>query len=347
MSVSPSKNQPPPSDDWHRPAAAVVGLVALFVAMLAAFALPSLHLEPRNVPLAVAGSSQATAQVSEQLEKQKPGAFDITTVSDSQQAEDLILDRDVYGAIVVDGDTTTMMIASAGSPAVANVLKTMADQMGEAQGTAVAAEDVVPLPEDDPTGAGLSAGALPLALGGWIGAVVLMTAVPRARQLVAAAFGFSIAGALSLTAVLQFGFGSLDGNYLLTSAGAALGIAATAWTILGLRTAFGNAGLALGAVTLILLGNPLSGLNSAPELLPSGWGTLGQFLPPGATGTLLRSLGFFDGAGAARALIVLGCWLAGGIALYAVGLRRNAKKAAAGLPAGNENKPSDAPLPVA
>lgn len=347
MPASPPKNQTPPSNDWRRPAAAVVGLVALFVAMLSAFALPPLHLEPRGVPLAVAGSGQATAQVGERLEKQKPGAFDITKVSNFQQAEDLILDRDVYGAIVVDSDTTTMMIAGAASPAVANVLKTMADQMGEVQGTTVAVKDVVPLPEDDPAGAGLSAGALPLALGGWIGAVVLMSAVPQARQLVAAAFGFSIAGALALTAVLQFGFGSLDGNYLLTSAGAALGIAATAWTILGLRTAFGNAGLALGAVTLILLGNPLSGLNSAPELLPSGWGALGQLLPPGATGTLLRSLGFFDGAGSARSLIVLSCWLVGGLALYAVGLRRNAKKVPADPSAGNEKKPSDDPLPAA
>jgi hypothetical protein len=250
--------------------------------------------------------------------------------------------RDVYGALVTDRTDTTVLIASAASPAVADTLKTLAAHLGEAQGAPVPVDDVRPLPPDDPTGAGLSAGALPLALGGWIGAVVLLTAVPRTRQRTIAAFAFAVCGALALTALMQYGFGSLDGNYWLTSAGAALGIAATAWTILGLRTA----GLALGAVTLILLGNPLSGLNSAPELLPAGWGTLGQLLPPGATGTLLRSFAFFGGAGSARALTVLTCWPAGGLALYAVGLRR-ARNQAAALPSVNsEDKPANESLPT-
>ena len=86
-----------------------------------------------------------------------------------------------------------------------------------------------------------------------------------------------------------------SGKRLALSVVVALAIAATAWTILGLRSALGLAGLGVGAVLLILLGNPLSGLASAPELLPAGWGTLGQFLPPGAAGSLLRSSAFFDG----------------------------------------------------
>ena len=68
--------------------------------------------------------------------------------------------------------------------------------------------------------------------------------------------------------------------------------------MLGLGSLFGRVGLAVGALLALLLGNPLSGLNSAPEMLPSGWGALGQWLPQGATATLLRSTAFFDGAGA-------------------------------------------------
>jgi hypothetical protein len=78
-------------------------------------------------------------------------------------------------------------------------------------------------------------------------------------------------------------------------------------------------GLALGAATVVLLGNPLSGLASAPELLPSGWGTLGQLLPPGATGTLLRSVSWFDGAGAGTPLLVLSTWCLAGLLLIGVG----------------------------
>jgi hypothetical protein len=73
---------------------------------------------------------------------------------------------------------------------------------------------------------------------------------------------------------------------------------------------------------MMLLGNPLSGLTSAPEMLPSGWGALGQLLPPGAAGTALRSVAFFDGAGAGRPLLVLSCWFVGGLLLCGLGALR-------------------------
>ena len=67
----------------------------------------------------------------------------------------------------------------------------------------------------------------------------------------------------------------------------------------------------------MLVGNPFSGMTSAPEMLPTGWSTLGQWLPPGATGTLLRSVAFFDGAGGTRALWILVGWVVLGLALAA------------------------------
>ena len=75
--------------------------------------------------------------------------------------------------------------------------------------------------------------------------------------------------------------------------------------MLGLGSLFGRVGLAIGALLALLLGNPLSGLTSAPEMLPSGWGAFGQWLPQGANATLLRSTAFFDGAGATMAIVVL------------------------------------------
>ena len=52
---------------------------------------------------------------------------------------------------------------------------------------------------------------------------------------------------------------------------------------------------------MVLIGNPFSGVGSAPELLPQPIGAIGQLMPPGAGGNLLRSTGFFDGAGAPAA----------------------------------------------
>ena len=111
--------------------------------------------------------------------------------------------------------------------------------------------------------------------------------------------------------MLQGWLGALDGSYWANAGVVSLGIAAIGLTLVGLRRTIGMAGLPLGAMTILLLGNPLSGVTSAPELLPTGWSTLGQLLPPGATGTALRSTAFFDGAGAGLPLLVLSCLGAG------------------------------------
>jgi hypothetical protein len=70
----------------------------------------------------------------------------------------------------------------------------------------------------------------------------------------------------------------------------------------------------LGALTMIFIGNPFSGVGAAPELLPGPVGGLGQLLPPGAGGNLLRSTGFFDGAGAGDHAVVLAIWAVAGLA---------------------------------
>ncbi|SDU84105.1 hypothetical protein [Jiangella alkaliphila] len=320
----PTPSPPPPG--WRQLAAVVAGLTALLVVLLSAFALPPLHSEPHDVPVAVAGAPGDAAAVTEVAADLDARGYAVTAAADADEARALILDREVYGAFVLDatGRPAELLVASAAGNAVATGLRALGAELG-----ADAVTDVRPFPADDPTGAGLSAGALPLALGGWIAAIVLLMTVRGAARQAAGAAGFAVVAGLALTALLRFGFGTFDGAYWATAAAAALGISATAWAILGLRTAIGNAGLAVGAVALILLGNPLSGLASAPELLPAGWGTLGQLLPPGATGSLLRSVAYFDGAGAAGPLLVLACWLAGGVALFALGVRRAQRAAAA------------------
>ncbi|WP_281966102.1 hypothetical protein [Serinicoccus marinus] len=98
----------------------------------------------------------------------------------------------------------------------------------------------------------------------------------------------------------------------------ALGIGAIGASLVGLHRVLGLPGIGLGAAVIMLLGNPLSGVSGAPEMLPAGWGALGQLLPPGAAGSLLRSTAFLDGAGAWGPALVLGTWLVVGVALALV-----------------------------
>ena len=301
--------------------AVITLLTALLTVLLIAFAWPAAHSEPRDVPLAVVGPAPAVEEVKAGLEQAMPGGFEITAVPDRAAAVQKIKDRDAYGAIVLGSAQPEMLTASAGGPVVAQLLTQLSTRLSPQNPPKVT--DVVPLPQDDPRGAGLAAGALPLVLGGIIAAAALTQLVRSGPRRMIGAIVFAITGGLALAAVLQYWLGSFEGSYLGSAGVIALSIAAISLTLLGLEWLLGTAGLALGAAVMMLLGNPLSGITSAPEMLPSGWGALGQLLPPGAAGTALRSVSFFDGAGATRPFVVLGCWLVAGLLFCALGAMRS------------------------
>ncbi|MFT4127064.1 MAG: hypothetical protein QM662_12660 [Gordonia sp. (in: high G+C Gram-positive bacteria)] len=307
----------------------VAGLTVLLSLMLSAFSLPAVHSGTKGVPIGVVGAGPQVAALTEQLESQQ---FEVTRYDDAAAAKDAILDREIYGSLEVAPGSVDVQVATAASAAASQAIQGIGTKLAEVQSTqsghyvAPTVTELRGFPADDPKGAGLAAGALPLALGGWIAAVLIMQLIGNSRDRILAVFAFSVVGGLALVAVIQYVIGTFDGNYWLTSLAAMLGLAATAMGVLGLREFFGNAGLGIAAVALILLGNPLSGLTSAPEMLPTPWGYLGQLLPPGATGALLRACAYFSGTGGVHALIVLLCWLAGGLALYFAGLSRAAKK---------------------
>jgi hypothetical protein len=123
---------------------------------------------------------------------------------------------------------------------------------------------------------------------GLVGGVLLTLLVPGVRERLAGAALFALGGGLAGTAIMRNWLGAFDGPYLREAGAFALGIAAICFAMLGLAAVLGRLGLALGAATMLILGNALSGVTSAPELLPRPWGAIGRLLPPGATGTALR-----------------------------------------------------------
>ncbi|MGP3917091.1 hypothetical protein [Nonomuraea sp. 10N515B] len=321
--AAPAANASP--SPWPTVAGTVALLTVSISLLLTAFAWPSVRSSVHDVPIAIAGPAPAVKQLTAVLDQRLPDGFEVAEVADTAAAERLIRDRKVYGAIdLSSGGTPQVITASAGSAAVVQTLNSIATGLSQAQGTstAVAARDLIPLPADDPRGAGLAAGALPLVMGGLLAALLLTRLVRGTARRVTGALAFAITGGLAVAAILQFWLGSLNGSYWANSGAIALTIAATSLSILGLESLLGYAGLGLGAATMMLIGNPLSGTATAPEMLPGWSGTLGQLLPPGAGGQLLRSTAFFDGQGATHSATVLATWLTLGIVLcLASGLR--------------------------
>jgi len=313
------------AQDRKKLVAVVLGLSAVIGLMLLAFVSPSINSGPHELKLGIAGPVQATTQISASLEASKPGAFDTRDFADADALRDAIRNRDVVGGIAVDATGPHVLIATAGGTPIAQTLTGVASGLAESSGAKVPVEDVVPLTADDPTGAGLTALALPLVFGGIMPAVVLVQLFPRSIvKRVLGAGGVAVVAGFALTAILQFGTNSLDGNYLLTALALTLGMSAISLPILGLESLLGMKGFALGAVTMMFIGNPLSGMATTAAWLPAGWGALGQLLPPGAAGASVRSTAFFDGHGAATPLLVLACWIAVGLALCVAAGRKKA-----------------------
>ena len=320
----------------HEPPAAiratgVIVVLTVVVAIVAlAFALPAARTAPRDVPIGAAGPQAAGAQIAATLEQQAPGAFSITYYPSENALRDAIRNRDVYGGIAFGPDGPTLLTATGGSPMIAQVLTQISSGIAQRSGAQLQVEDLAPPTTGDPRGAGLAASALPITLAGLLPAIALALALKREvwTRFAATVIFAGVAG-LSIAALLRWVLGSIDANFWGVTGALTLGILATALTLLGLGSLFGRVGLALGAVAALLVGNPLSGLNTAPELLPSGWGQFGQFLPQGANATLLRSAAFFDGAGGTVPAIVLTCWAVFGVALIVLAALRQRRARAA------------------
>lgn len=317
----------PPLSDRRRTAALVVGLAGLLALVVTAFAWPASEVAPRHLPVAVAGPEPAVAAVADGLARLGEDAVDLQAVASRGDAVAAMENRDAVAAVVVTTAGPEVLTASAGGPAVASLMEDLAAGMSAANPEAgpVTVTDVVPLPADDPRGLALSAGSLALVLGGILTGVAVALRVRGRARAVATALTAAVAAGAAAVGVLQGWLGALDGSYWANTGVVALGVAAVAVTLVGLHRTVGLAGLALGAAVVLLLGNPLSGVTTSPHLLPDGWSTLGQLLPPGATGTALRSTAYFDGAGAAAPLLVLGGWVLTGAALAVLPRRAAAR----------------------
>jgi len=343
-----SLGSPPPhthhASPVHEPPAAIraTGIIVVLIAVLAilaiAFALPAARSKPLDVPIGAAGPQAAGTGpgfpaggrgVADILEQHAPGAFTITYYPGEAALRDAIRNRAVYGGISfgagpdVAGQAAqegrTLLIATGGSPMVAQMLMQIGGGIAQQAGVPLRTEDLAPPTADDPRGAGLAASALPITLAGLLPAVALVLLLKReVWTRLAAAVVFAAVAGTTIAALLRYVFGSIDQNVWGVAAGLTLGLLAAGLSILGLGSLFGRVGLIVGALLALLLGNPLSGLNSAAEMLPTGWGTLGQWLPQGANATLLRSTAFFDGAGATTAIAVLTCWAVAGAALIVI-----------------------------
>jgi ABC-2 family transporter protein len=320
--------QPQPNRRRLSPTAIVIVPLAVALVMTL-FAWPSARLEPRDLPVGVAGPARAVAPVEQRLAA-ADGSFDVHRYADEASARQAIEDRDVYGAVVITRDGAKALTASAASRTVAQMLTRAAnDPHRPAPGATAPVQDVVP---DEQASSALPSTVLPLVIAGSIAGVLTLLLAGGFVSRVALLVSGSLLGGLAANVVLQSWLGVVDGDWLANAGGLGLTILATGAVVAGLQALIGQKGAVVAGVTMTLIGNPFSGASSAPELMPQPVGAIGQLMPPGAGSELLRSTGFFDGAAAGGHVAVLCAWTLAGLGILLVAGLRGRRPVAAPVP---------------
>ncbi|GAA4430161.1 hypothetical protein GCM10023169_33220 [Georgenia halophila] len=311
-----------PSETIARVLNLAIGLVvAVFVALLAVVA-PTAGSAPSDVPIGMVGPEQTVTQLRDVLGQARPGAYDVQTFDNAEALRAATQEREVYGGFVLNQDAPALFVASGASPEQAQFLQSLGSQLGLTNVT-----DVAETTSEDPDAVGITATVVILGLVALAGAVGLrMQLRGRVRAQALGAVALAVVVGLACSGALH-GLGSVTGAFWSLAGSVGLGFLATTLVAVGLINLAGMAGAAIVLLLIVLPGIGLAGLWTVPEAIPSIWGTVGQYLPAGATGTMMKATAYFGGGALEPALILLG-WTVLGVLLVLLGGLR-ARRAAA------------------
>src|SRR5436305_6300625 len=139
----------------------------------------------------------------------------------------------------------------------------------------------------------LRAHAAQLSLRGWLVSVGILACV----------------GGLVLALLADVVIGALHGPFVEISGALAAEIATAALFNATMLTLFGRWAIIPTWGLFVAIGNASSGGAVAPPLLPTFYGVIGRFLPPGATVEVIRNAVYFRHAQHVEPMIVQACWI--------------------------------------
>lgn len=199
-------------------------------------------------------------------------------------------------------------------------LEQMKAQAEQASAMTVKTTAVVPLSDSDTSGSGIAISAFPLVIGGILGGSFSALRVNGTWRRFATATLYAVIGGALTALILNVWFGLVPGDFATLWVAFGATYLATASFIVGVSALSSPlAGLGLGAMVTMFIGNPISGASMPSAFLPGAWGQIGQMLVPGASSTLLRSIAYFPEAATSDQWLVLGSWIAFGLLAGVIG----------------------------
>ncbi|WP_354508646.1 hypothetical protein [Oerskovia enterophila] len=326
--------------------------------LVLSFVWPGARSEAAGLSIAVTGNAQMVDEFVAGAGQGLAGVVDLVRVDGREDAREGILTREFIGGLVLVPEAPEVLTASANGqvPAafmgeLSSGIQTMLDSqvytgvvagaqeaieqgadpastLGQMPGVLpeVTVTDVVPYSDGDPNGVGATVAGIPLTVGALLAGNVIAFVVAGRWQRISAVLGLGVGGGLLLTFVLVSWLDVYPGPFGLVWLALGLSLSATSGLFVGLHSALGRAGLALAAATTLFAAMPWAAFAIPYAFLPANLGAIGQWMIPGATGTLTRVIGYFPQASATASWWALAGWAAIGIALVLV--TRNTPQAA-------------------
>ncbi|WP_255949129.1 ABC transporter permease [Streptomyces odontomachi] len=297
---------------------------------------------PRHIPTGVIGAyqEQRGREFIAGMEKALSASLSLRPYPDRAAAHEAIEEQRVFAVLDVHpgaggrGDGVTLDVSGASGQSVAELLEQAAPAVGRKIGVPVQVRDVNPLQKGDPRGLAIFYITLASVIIGFVGAMQVNV---HARGLnpwerVLTTLSYALLGSFAIAAMVDWALGALRLPFAESWAILALtmftaGMVATMFTTLVGRWAIlPTWGL------MVILGNPSSGGAVSWPLLPSVLGTIGRWLPPGASVNAQHTAVYFGGHQHAFPFLVLAAWALGSSAIFWVWRHRH--------PGGRE-KPED------
>ncbi|WP_245996851.1 ABC transporter permease [Streptomyces armeniacus] len=269
---------------------------------------------PHHIPVAVVGKAHDAnerARFVAGMEKALGSSLELRREASFEDAKEAVEAQKVFAVLRLPRDGSLRMdVASAAGASVSQLLTNTAPKVGEKTGVRVEVGDLKPLDRGDPRGLALFYISLAAVIIGFLGAVQLSV---HSRELnpperIAFTAAYALLGGFSICAVVDWLLTAIDLPFLQSWSILSLTMFASGMVFTMFNTLVGRWAVLPTWGLMVLLGNPSSGGAVSWPLLPSVLGTIGRWLPPGASVNAQHTAVYFPGYQHAQPYLVLAGW---------------------------------------
>ncbi|WP_225826800.1 ABC transporter permease [Streptomyces naphthomycinicus] len=295
---------------------------------------------PHVIPTAVttSGDEPAARRFIDGMEEALNASLRLHAYGSRRAAVRAVDEQKVFAVVEAPagGRSVTLDVSGASGATVAQLLGEAAVKVGRATGTAVVVRDLKPLQKGDPRGLAIFYISLAAVIIGFIGAIQLSVHAKALNPLERIAFivAYALLGGFTIAAVVDWWLKAVRLPFVESWFILALTMFTSGMVFTMFNTLFGRWAMLPTWGLMVLLGNPSSGGAVSWPLLPSPLGTIGRWLPPGASVNAQHTAVYFRGHQHAFPFLVLAGWAVVSCAVFVIWRERH--------PGGREVRPAHA-----